>query len=58
MAMVQPRSIRARKLAAHLALLGVVALVAFPLLLVISISFREGNFATGNLIPEDRKSVV
>ncbi|WP_275286315.1 maltose ABC transporter permease MalG [Halomonas elongata] len=52
MAMVQPRSIRARKLAAHLALLGVVALVAFPLLLVISISFREGNFATGSLIPE------
>ncbi|MDI5891025.1 maltose ABC transporter permease MalG [Halomonas rhizosphaerae] len=52
MAMVQPRSIRARKLGAHLALLGFVSLVVFPLLLVISISFREGNFATGSLIPE------
>ncbi|MDR5858904.1 maltose ABC transporter permease MalG [Halomonas eurihalina] len=52
MAMVQPRSIRARKLGAQLALLGFVAMVVFPLLLVISISFREGNFATGSLIPE------
>ncbi|GEK72100.1 MULTISPECIES: maltose ABC transporter permease MalG [Halomonas] len=52
MAMVQPRSIRARKLGAHLALLGFASLVVFPLLLVISISFREGNFATGSLIPE------
>ncbi|WP_168012413.1 maltose ABC transporter permease MalG [Halomonas salinarum] len=52
MAMVQPRSIRTRKLGAHLALLGFVTLVVFPLLLVISISFREGNFATGSLIPE------
>ncbi|MDR5865497.1 maltose ABC transporter permease MalG [Halomonas koreensis] len=52
MAMVQPRSIRARQLGAHLALLGFVALVVFPLLLVISISFREGNFASGSLIPE------
>ncbi|MDX1465220.1 MAG: maltose ABC transporter permease MalG [Halomonas sp.] len=52
MAMVQPRSIHTRKLGAHLALLGFVSLVVFPLLLVISISFREGNFATGSLIPE------
>ena len=52
MAMVQPRSIRARRLAAHLALLGFVSLIIFPLLLVISISFREGNFASGSLIPE------
>ncbi|ERS87644.1 MULTISPECIES: maltose ABC transporter permease MalG [unclassified Halomonas] len=52
MAMVQPRSIRARRLAAHLALLGFVSLIVFPLLLVISISFREGNFASGSLIPE------
>ncbi|EPC01844.1 maltose transporter permease [Litchfieldella anticariensis FP35 = DSM 16096] len=52
MAMVQPRSIRTRKLGAHFALAGFVTLVVFPLLLVISISFREGNFATGNLIPE------
>ncbi|MDF9434195.1 maltose ABC transporter permease MalG [Chromohalobacter israelensis] len=53
MPMVQPRSIRRRRLVAHLALLVFVALVVFPLLLVISISFRQGNFATGNLIPHD-----
>ncbi|QTF91941.1 maltose ABC transporter permease MalG [Halomonas sp. BM-2019] len=52
MAMVQPRSIRARRLGAHLTLLCFVSLIVFPLLLVISISFREGNFATGSLIPE------
>ncbi|MCE8003138.1 maltose ABC transporter permease MalG [Billgrantia ethanolica] len=52
MAMVQPRSLRWRKLAAHLALIGFLVLILFPLLLVISISFREGNFATGSLIPE------
>ncbi|KFC48062.1 maltose transporter permease, partial [Halomonas sp. SUBG004] len=27
--------------------------IVFPLLLVISISFREGNFATGSLIPQN-----
>lgn len=53
MPMVQPRSIRRRRLVAHLALLVFVALVVFPLLLVISISFRQGNFATGDLIPHD-----
>ncbi|WP_129139313.1 maltose ABC transporter permease MalG [Modicisalibacter coralii] len=53
MPMVQPRSIRRRRLVAHLALLVFVALVVFPLLLVISISFRQGNFATGGLIPHD-----
>lgn len=52
MAMVQPRSIGMRRIAAHLALIGFVSLVVFPLLLVISISFREGNFASGSLIPE------
>ncbi|MCE8033785.1 MAG: maltose ABC transporter permease MalG [Halomonas sp.] len=52
MAMVQPRTLRWRKLAAHLSLCGFLVLILFPLLLVISISFREGNFATGSLIPE------
>ena len=52
MAMVQPRSIGMRRIAAHLALIGFVSLIVFPLLLVISISFREGNFASGSLIPE------
>lgn len=35
-----------------MALIGFVSLIVFPLLLVISISFREGNFASGSLIPE------
>ncbi|MDN3560111.1 maltose ABC transporter permease MalG [Vreelandella neptunia] len=52
MAMVQPRSIRARRWGAQMALIGFVSLIVFPLLLVISISFREGNFASGSLIPE------
>ncbi|MFI8749406.1 maltose ABC transporter permease MalG [Vreelandella lionensis] len=53
MPMVQPRSVGARRLGAHLALICFVSLIVFPLLLVISISFREGNFATGSLIPEN-----
>ena len=53
MAMVQPRSVGARRLGAHLALICFVSLIVFPLLLVISISFREGNFASGSLIPEN-----
>jgi maltose/maltodextrin transport system permease protein len=51
--MVQPRSVGARRLGAHLALICFVSLIVFPLLLVISISFREGNFATGSLIPHN-----
>ncbi|BCB07506.1 MULTISPECIES: maltose ABC transporter permease MalG [Halomonas] len=53
MAMVQPRSVGARRLGAHLALICFVSLIVFPLLLVISISFREGNFASGSLIPKN-----
>lgn len=53
MAMVQPRSVGARRLGAHLALICFVSLIVFPLLLVISISFREGNFASGSLIPNN-----
>lgn len=53
MAMVQPRSVGARRLGAHLALICFVSLIVFPLLLVVSISFREGNFASGSLIPEN-----
>lgn len=53
MAMVQPRSVGARRLGAHLALICFISLIVFPLLLVISISFREGNFASGSLIPEN-----
>src|SRR3990167_4034619 len=33
-------------------LLGFIGLIVFPLLMVVSISFREGNFATGSLLPD------
>ncbi len=51
MAMVQPRSIRYRKLAAHLFLWCLIALIVFPLLMIIAISFRTGNYAVGDIIP-------
>ncbi|WP_120996286.1 maltose ABC transporter permease MalG [Stutzerimonas urumqiensis] len=53
MAMVQPKSVKYRLWLTHLGLLGFIALIVFPLLMVISISFREGNFATGALFPEN-----
>lgn len=53
MAMVQPPSTRYRVWASHLGLLGFIALILFPLLMVTSISFRTGNFATGSLLPQD-----
>ncbi|WP_369600290.1 maltose ABC transporter permease MalG [Hahella sp. SMD15-11] len=52
MAMVQPKSVRYRVWATHAGLLAFIALILFPLLMVISISFRTGNFATGSLLPE------
>ena len=51
MAMVQPPSTRYRLFATHLGLLCFIALILFPLLMVTSISFRTGNFATGSLLP-------
>lgn len=41
-----------RKILAHATLLAFIALIMFPFLMVLSISFREGNFSTGNLWPE------
>ncbi len=52
MAMVQARSTKYRVWASHVFLWLFLALILFPLLMVISISFREGNFATGSIIPE------
>ena len=52
MAIVIDKSQRWRVVAAHVFLICLCALVIFPLLLVISISFRPGNFASGSLIPE------
>lgn len=53
MAIVQAKSARYRVWASHFGLLCFIALIMFPLLMVISISFREGNFATGSLFPEN-----
>ncbi|MFV1155282.1 hypothetical protein QML04_16680, partial [Klebsiella pneumoniae] len=52
MAMVQPKSQKLRLFTTHLLLLIFIAAIMFPLLMVIAISLREGNFATGSLIPD------
>ena len=44
---------RWRVRATHLALWALIALTLFPLLAVLSISLRPGNFATGSLIPSE-----
>ena len=48
----RPASLLWRKIAAHLFLVAFIALIMFPFLVVISISFREGNFTIGSLWPE------
>jgi maltose/maltodextrin transport system permease protein len=52
MAIVTGKNQRWRVLATHAALWVLLALTLFPLLAVVSISLRPGNFATGSLIPE------
>ena len=52
MAMVQPKSAKYRLWLTHLGLLAAIAVILFPLLMVVSLSFREGNFATGSLFPD------
>jgi len=52
MAIVLDKSHRWRVVAAHVFLIALCALVIFPFLMVISISLRPGNFATGSVIPE------
>jgi maltose/maltodextrin transport system permease protein len=47
-----PRSLFWKKLGAHAVLIGFICLIMFPFLVVISISFREGNFTIGSLWPE------
>jgi maltose/maltodextrin transport system permease protein len=51
MAIVTGKKQRWRVFAAHAGLWALLALTLFPLLAVISISLRPGNFATGSLIP-------
>jgi maltose/maltodextrin transport system permease protein len=51
MAIVQGKGHRWRLLSAHLGLIALCVLVLFPLLMIVSISFRPGNFASGDFIP-------
>jgi maltose/maltodextrin transport system permease protein len=51
MPIVTGRRQRWRVLAAHAGLWLLIAVTLFPLLAVVSISLRPGNFATGSLIP-------
>ena len=52
MAIVTGPSQRWRLIGAHAALWLLLAFTLFPLLAVVSISLRPGNFATGSLIPQ------
>ncbi len=51
MAVVIPSSQRWRLWATHAALIAFISLTMLPLLLIVSISLRPGNFAAGSLIP-------
>jgi maltose/maltodextrin transport system permease protein len=53
MPIVTGRSQRWRIVGAHIGLCLLIAVTLFPLLAVISISLRPGNFATGSLIPSE-----
>jgi maltose/maltodextrin transport system permease protein len=53
MAIVTGKSQRWRITGAHVALWILIAVTLFPLLAVLSISLRPGNFSTGSLIPTD-----
>ena len=48
-----PRELRLKKLAAHGFMIAFVALIMFPFLMVVSISFREGNFTIGSILPDN-----
>jgi maltose/maltodextrin transport system permease protein len=53
MPIVKSKNEKKRIWFAHLFLWIFCAAILFPLLMVIAISFREGNFASGSLIPSD-----
>jgi maltose/maltodextrin transport system permease protein len=52
MPIVTGKSQRRRAIAAHAFLIAFLGFTLFPLVMVISISLREGNYATGSIIPE------
>lgn len=47
------KSLRLRKFIAHGFMIAFIVVIMFPFLMVLSISFREGNFSTGSLFPEN-----
>jgi maltose/maltodextrin transport system permease protein len=49
----RPADLRRKKILAHGFMIVFLILILFPFLSVISISFRTGNFATGDLIPRN-----
>ncbi len=53
MAMVQSPTLKHRKLAAHVVIWLFLTLIIFPLLMIIAISLRTGNFAVGEIIPSN-----
>ncbi|WP_343626267.1 maltose ABC transporter permease MalG [Roseateles puraquae] len=53
MAIVLGKQARWRSFAAHAVMWVFIAVTLFPLLAVVSISLRPGNFATGSLIPTE-----
>ncbi len=50
--MVQSRNLASRVWTARIFMILFLCLIMFPFLMIISVSFRSGNFATGSLIPD------
>lgn len=50
---VQPRNLKYRVWTARIFMILFLCLIMFPFLMIISVSFRSGNFATGDLIPSN-----
>jgi maltose/maltodextrin transport system permease protein len=48
----RPRDLLIKKILAHGFLILFIGTIMFPFLVVLSISFREGNFTTGSLLPD------
>ena len=58
MAIVQPKSLKYRKAAAHVFMLFFLCLIMFPLLMIVAISFRQGNYSVGDVIPKFSTSTL
>lgn len=53
MPIVRGKSQRQRKIIAHAIMIGFLIFSLFPLVMILSISLRPGNFATGEIIPSE-----